>query len=119
MSPQALQTTAATADTLGGRIATAREAAGMTVAQLARRLSVKTTTVGNWESDRSTPRSNVLITVSGLLNVSPTWLLNGSGEAPVEVDLAADVTALRHELLDMRGRTKRLLDQIDRALKAI
>lgn len=66
--------------TLGDRIVMAREAAGLTATQLARRLGVKTVTLRNWEADRSEPRSNKLIVMAGLLNVSPTWLLTG-GEA--------------------------------------
>lgn len=104
-------------DTMGGRIVAAREAMGHTTAQLARRLGIKSSTLQNWESDRAEPRSNKLFMLAGMLNVSPTWILTGRGESPTPIDGGPDVAALRHELLDMRSRCKRLLDQIDRAVK--
>lgn len=107
-------------DTLGGRIVSAREAAGLTTAQLARRLGVKSATLQNWETDRSEPRSNKLFMLAGLLNVSPTWLINGLGAAPSE-EIAAngDQAALREQLIDMRNQLERLGDSIDRALAQI
>ena len=104
-------------DTMGGRIVAAREAMGHTTAQLARRLGIKSSTLQNWENDRAEPRSNKLFMLAGMLNVSPTWILTGRGESPTPIDGSPDVAALRHELLDMRSRCKRLLDQIDRAVK--
>ena len=53
--------------TLGDRLARARDAAGMSQSQLARRLGVKLQTLRNWESDRSEPRANRLQMLSGLL----------------------------------------------------
>lgn len=72
-----------TGDTLGGRIVYAREQLDLTTAQLARRVGVKTETMQGWESDRAEPRSNRLLTLAGMLNVSPTWLLTGAGESPI------------------------------------
>jgi transcriptional regulator with XRE-family HTH domain len=56
----------------------------LTTSQLARRLGIKTETLHDWETDRSEPRSNRLLTLAGVLNVSPTWLLTGAGEAPID-----------------------------------
>ncbi|QBK32254.1 helix-turn-helix domain-containing protein [Roseitalea porphyridii] len=107
-------------DTLGGRIVSAREAAGLTTAQLARRLGVKSATLQNWETDRSEPRSNKLFMLAGLLNVSPTWLINGLGAAPSdEIAANGDQAALREQLIDMRNQLERLGDSIDRALAQI
>lgn len=104
-------------DTLGGRIVSAREAVGLTTAQLARRLGVKSVTLQNWETDRSEPRSNKLFMLAGLLNVSPTWLINGLGEPPSEdLDASDDRTALREQLVDIRNQLQRLGDSIDRAI---
>jgi len=66
-------------DTIGGRIGRAREAAGLSVAQAARRLGVKTLTWQGWENDRAEPRSNKLNMIAGTLGVSPGWLLSGLG----------------------------------------
>ena len=102
------------AATFGDRVAAAREAAGMTQAQLARRLGVKKTTLTGWEQDLSEPRANKLTMMAGLLNVSMGWLLTGEGEgmeAPageqVPQDLAAILTELRQLREEMRGNVER------------
>lgn len=101
--------------TFGDRVAGAREAAGMTQAQLARRLGVKRTTLAAWEEDRSEPRANKLSMVAGLLNVSIMWLLTGEGDgldAPEEnavqdPDLAWAVAELREIHAAMRANSER------------
>ena len=70
---------AADVATLGDRIAAAREEAGMTAKQLAKRLGVKTSTLEDWEEDRADPRANRLTTMAGMLGVSVVWLLTGEG----------------------------------------
>lgn len=94
------------AATFGDRVAAAREAAGMTQAQLARRLGVKKSTVNGWEQDLSEPRANKLSMMAGLLNVSLMWLLNGEGEgaeAPTDDhEIAGDLASLLVELRDLR-----------------
>src|SRR3546814_817040 len=84
-------------DTIGGRIGRAREAAGLSVAQAARRLGVKTATWQGWENDRAEPRSNKLLMIAGAFGVSPTWLLGGYGDGPTEV-IEDEVQILRQEL---------------------
>ena len=59
---------------IGRRIVQARQAAGLTTAQLARRLGIRGATLSNWESDKSQPRANRMTMLAGVLNVSPTWL---------------------------------------------
>lgn len=64
-------------DTLAERLVRAREDAGLSTAQLARRLGVKTKTLANWERGVNEPRANRLLMLAGLLNVSPAWLIDG------------------------------------------
>jgi len=97
-------------DTLGGRIVSARETAGLTTAEVAAQLGVTEKAVMNWESDRAEPRSNKLSTLAGLLSVSPTWLLAGRGAAPREE--AADA-ALQGEVERIKTEAARLLQRID------
>lgn len=68
--------------TLGGRISLAREASGLSVADVVKRLGVRATTYEAWESDRSEPRANKLVALAGILNVSPPYLLSGLGKQP-------------------------------------
>lgn len=72
------------AATLGDRLAAAREAAGLTQAQLAGKLGVKSETLDAWENDRREPRANRLQMLTGLLGVSLGWLLTGIGDGPDE-----------------------------------
>ncbi|OIQ36083.1 MAG: transcriptional regulator [Roseobacter sp. MedPE-SW] len=98
------------AATFGDRVAAAREAADMTQAQLARRLGVKKTTLMGWEQDLSEPRANKLSMVSGLLNVSMSWLLTGEGEGmtePSEMDLeVGDFAGVLQELRELRNEMR-------------
>ncbi len=95
------------AATFGDRVAGAREAAGMTQTQLARRLGVKKTTLIAWEEDLSEPRANRLSMMAGLLNVSIMWLLTGEGDGtngPVDIDEGApDFSDVLTELREIRA----------------
>ena len=73
-------------DTMGGRLLRARDAASLSIPELAARLGVKQSTVQAWENDRSQPRANRLQMVAGMLNVSLSWLLHGVGTGPNEDD---------------------------------
>jgi len=103
--------------TFGDRLAGAREAAGLSQEMLAARLGVKPSTLCKWEDDLSEPRANRLSMLSGMLNVSLRWLLNGEGDgpsAPGELPesvpelsgLLAEVQALRRLSESMSGRMK-------------
>nr|WP_196220682.1 helix-turn-helix domain-containing protein [Roseibium denhamense] len=100
--------------TLGERICKARDASGLSTAQLARRLGIKTSTLQSWESDRSEPRSNKLILLAGVLNVSPTWLLVGRGTPPLTDDTAApaDIDGMRSVLDRIQKQAQALADEI-------
>jgi transcriptional regulator with XRE-family HTH domain len=100
-------------DTLGGRIVAAREAGDLSTAQLARRIGVKTETLSAWESDRSEPRPNQLVTISGLLNVSPTWLLTGAGDSPTEGATQTDMMHIRSVVARLRDRVRAIADELE------
>ncbi|MEP4035726.1 MULTISPECIES: helix-turn-helix domain-containing protein [unclassified Pseudophaeobacter] len=106
------------AATFGDRVAAAREAADMTQAQLARRLGVKKTTLMGWEQDLSEPRANKLSMVSGLLNVSMSWLLTGEGEGmsePNEMDV--EVGDFAGVLQELRGLRNEMRSNAERAAR--
>ena len=95
----------AEAATFGDRVAGAREALGMKQADLSKRLGVKLKTIRSWEDDLEGPRANKLQMLSGVLNVSVMWLLNGEGDGlngPDETELPADVQNLLTELRQLR-----------------
>jgi transcriptional regulator with XRE-family HTH domain len=99
--------------TLGERICKARDASSLSTAQLARRLGIKTSTLQSWESDRSEPRSNKLVLLAGILNVSPTWLLVGRGTPPfAETPVTSDLDSMRVALDRVQRQAQALADEI-------
>ncbi|MGP1355048.1 helix-turn-helix domain-containing protein [Roseicyclus sp.] len=107
----------------------AREAAGLSQAELARRLGVKVNTIRAWENDRSEPRANRLQMLAGMLGVSIMWLLNGEGDGldgPVThqelpgdlVQILSDMRALKVEQARLAETTSRLEKRLRLALSA-
>lgn len=94
--------------TFGDRLAGAREAAGLTQKEMARRLGIKLGTLRNWEEDLNEPRANKLQMVSGLLGVSLSWLLTGRGDGPEVPESAGalddDAKAILAEMRGIRAR---------------
>ena len=105
-------------DTTGGRLTRAREAKGLTTSQLARRVGVKTVTLQNWETDRTAPRSNRLAMLAGLLDVSPTWILIGRGEAPLEAE-DGEAREDRQELLDLRRSIQTKVEELKQIVERV
>ena len=102
------------AATFGDRLAGAREAAGMTQAELARRLGVKKSTIGDWENDLSEPRANRLQMLAGILNVSISWLLTGEGEGIETPDQPAEPVEMRELMSEMRVLRSQMTQAADR-----
>ncbi|MCZ0812049.1 MAG: helix-turn-helix domain-containing protein [Pseudomonadota bacterium] len=111
------------ATTFGDRVAGAREQAGMTQAELAKRLGVKLKTLKGWENDLSEPRANKLSMMAGLLNVSLLWLLSGEGEGPdgpgEDRELSRDVTEMLTEIRDIRTHLVQYTDRLGRLEKSL
>ena len=109
--------------TFGDRVAAAREAAGMTQKQMARRLGVKNATVRDWEDDLSEPRANKLSMMAGLLGVSIVWLLTGEGDGvapPVdEAPISPDINALLVEIRDLKTQIGAAADRLGRLEKSL
>lgn len=114
--------------TFGDRVAAAREALGMSQKVLAKRLGVAIRTVEGWENDAAEPRANKLQMLSGLLNVSMSWLLTGEGEglpppeeaeAPAELsDLLVEMRLLRSQMVQSAERVAVLEKRLKTAIGA-
>ncbi|MCQ0971570.1 helix-turn-helix domain-containing protein [Paracoccus sp. TK19116] len=107
--------------TLGDRIHAARDAAGLSVEKMARKLGLRAKTVSAWEHDEREPRANQLRMIAGLTGVSLIWLLTGEGNQPTTagaetatgVDAGretalTELRALQHALEDAARRIARL-----------
>ncbi|MDF1853985.1 helix-turn-helix domain-containing protein [Pseudooceanicola sp.] len=109
--------------TFGDRIAGAREAAGMTQSELARRLGVRLATLRGWEDDLSEPRANKLQMMAGLLSVSLGWLLNGEGDGapnPGEAgELSGDAMVILTEMRDIRVQMARMTERLGQLEKSL
>ncbi|MAR18288.1 MAG: helix-turn-helix domain-containing protein [Rhodobacteraceae bacterium] len=112
--------------TFGDRIYAAREAVGLSQSALAIRLGVQLKTVKKWEEDITEPRANKLQMISGLLNISITWLLIGEGigpqdpesTMPISADLNEILVELRHTKSELLRLTKHL-DVVDKKLRKL
>jgi transcriptional regulator with XRE-family HTH domain len=90
-------------DTLGGRITRARDLASLTLEEAASRIGVTDETLSEWESDRSEPRANKIMTLAGVLGVSPAWLISGAGEAPQSPGISVAVDEMSGEINRLRA----------------
>jgi transcriptional regulator with XRE-family HTH domain len=101
--------------TFGDRLAGAREAAGMTQTQLAKRLGVKLATMRSWENDLSEPRANRLTMMAGIIGVSFIWLLNGEGEGIEAPDMGQNLPeGIDDLLLELRAIRVRIQRETER-----
>lgn len=107
-------------DTLGGRLSAARDAAGISLLDLANRLGIKEESLLNWESDRSEPRPSRLIDMAGILGVSPMWLITGHGYGPLDESDDLPLEALHvqlRRLSDAHEECGRLIRQISQQIE--
>ncbi|MEK1850611.1 MAG: helix-turn-helix transcriptional regulator [Phyllobacterium sp.] len=108
-----IMTEAPDMDTLGGRLSRARDAKSMSVSEVAGRIGVKPQTIAAWESDRSEPRANRLVMLAGFLGVTPTWLMHGVGQSPVESSTGENALALGAEIQTLKEQHEQLGERIE------
>ncbi|TNF19690.1 MAG: XRE family transcriptional regulator [Rhodobacteraceae bacterium] len=111
------------AATFGDRLAAARENAGMSQPDLAKRLGVKLSTLKKWEDDMLEPRANRLSMIAGLLNVTLMWLLNGEGDGvahpETEEAISPDINDILIEIRDMKTTMKANAERLGRLEKKL
>ncbi len=109
--------------TFGDRMTGAREAAGLSQADLARRMGVKVQTIRAWENDQSEPRANKLQMLAGMLGVSIMWMLTGQGDGldgpETPEPLSDDLLALMAELRSMKVDQARMAERMGRLEKRL
>ena len=102
------------AATFGDRLAAAREAQGITQEALARRLGVELASLEGWENDLRKPRANRLSMLSGILDVSMSWLLTGEGQGvdPDASVAAPEMSEMLNELRVLRAEMQRSAERM-------
>ena len=89
------------AQSLGGRISNSRKKAGLSLHMTANLLGVRPKTLQSWENDQSEPRVNKLVSLSGILGVSPTYFLAEEGNDGENV-------------VTINGRNQKILELLNR-----
>lgn len=90
---------------LGDRIFLARDRKAMTQRTLAEALGVRASHLSRWETGKVEPRSDVLVSVASVCEVSLDWLLTGEGrpEIPKASQRAAGYADREPMVLTSRG----------------
>ncbi|PKY11814.1 hypothetical protein B1757_02300 [Acidithiobacillus marinus] len=88
--------------TLSERIRLAREAAGLSMSELARRLNVSKQVVWSWENrDIKDPRLEHILALRDILNISIDWLVTGKGEMREKNDPARVLSERQKSLVNL------------------
>ena len=98
----------------GLRIRTARESLGLSAADLAQRIGVESRTIRSWETDKRQPRPNRLVMLSGVLDVSMAWLLEGR-EPPATQTVPTELAEARRELDQIALSLEELMQTVNSA----
>ena len=91
---------------LGGRIFNSRRKAGLSLHMTANLLGVRPKTLQAWENDQSEPRVNKLVSLSGILGVSPTYFLAEEGNDGERV-------------VTINGRNQKILELLHREIELV
>lgn len=68
------------ADTIGRRVQQLMEAGGMTQAELARAIDIKSSSMSNIINDKARPSAETLFRIAAVFRANPLWILKGEGE---------------------------------------
>jgi len=103
--------------TFGDRLEAARNAKGMSIEGFAEKLGLSVEIVEAWENNIKLPRANRMQMMSGLLNVSLVWLLNGEDNGTFNVadnyDRPEGVNDTLGEIAQIRTSLEHILDRLE------
>ncbi len=99
--------------TLHERLVQAREAVGLSKSEVSRVLAVKPESYDKWESGQVVPRANKLITLAGVVNASPAWLLDGDEDYLQTLDKDQQIAQLRNRIEHLHSVQNRMAVMLD------
>lgn len=112
-----------TVATFGDRLSAARNAKGLTVSGLAKKLGVDVGTIEVWESDSDMPRADRIQMLAGLLNISIVWLISGEGNGTSDVadtfDRPTGVNDALGEITQLKATLSSAFDRLDQLYKRL
>lgn len=91
---------------LGPRIAASRREAGLSQAELARRLQISASAMGMYEQGRREPSMEILVALARELGVTTDYLLTGQVSTPAEEDVLTRTLLGRVSSADRRLRSR-------------
>ncbi len=60
-----------------------------------------------------------MLTLAGMLNVSPTWLLTGAGEAPIDALTETEMMHIRETVERMREQILTVADELEQLCRRL
>ncbi|MFT5658371.1 MAG: transcriptional regulator with XRE-family HTH domain [Gammaproteobacteria bacterium] len=99
--------------TLANRITTARADASLSIAEVSSLTAVKQETYLKWESGAIQPRANKLVTLAGVLNVVPAWLLDGDNDFLQDLSREEKIVQLSQRIEQMKSMQTRMITMLD------
>ena len=102
-------------DVLGTRLREAREACGLTIEDVADRMTVDAATVEAWERGETAPRPNRLHILSGVFGVPMGALFGVVEDGPAPADFSRRFERLEHkfeQMTELQAKLVRLGDEL-------
>lgn len=93
---------------LGARIAALRRSAGLSQAELGKKLKISPSTVGMYEQGRREPSVETLAELSELFSVSIDFLVTGKTADEKEQELISDLLMQRVSMADQQLASRRV-----------
>lgn len=100
--------------TLKDRIKKIRKDAGLTQEKFAERLGIKRNTVATYETGKSEPMDNIVISMCREFSISENWLRTGIGEMKKSLTKNQEIGAFANEVMKLPDEAfkKRFIDAL-------
>lgn len=98
------------------RIKQIRKDANMTQEKFAKRLGLKRQTIATYETGRSEPMDNIIVSICREFNINENWLRTGNGEKSESLTKIQEIGAFANEIMKLPDEAfkKRFVDALIR-----